>query len=107
MPSVFEADEPHFEPVPCPNCGESLKIIPIVYGYPTPETFEAEARGELVIAGCMVSDANPRYACAACREPLPPSALMADRAQFEPVPPDEAERSIRAFIERYSADDRL
>jgi hypothetical protein len=107
MASVFDADEPHFEPVPCPNCGAPLKIIPIIYGYPTPEAFEQERRGEVVIAGCMVSDADPPHACAACREPLPPSPLMADTPHFEPVPPEEAERSIRAFIERSSADDRL
>lgn len=71
----------------CPHCGEPLRPIPIAWGYPTPEEFEQAERGEVVLAGCMVSDDDPPFACAACHEPLPPSALMADKPRFRAVRP--------------------
>ena len=55
---------------PCPHCGEPLRVVPILNGYPAPEAFEAERRGELVIAGCLVGDDDPEYACANCEEPV-------------------------------------
>ncbi len=36
----------------CP-AGHELRIAPIVYGYPLPETFEAADRGDVTIGGCM------------------------------------------------------
>jgi hypothetical protein len=57
----------------CPHCGEPLKAIPLLYGYPAPEAFEQAERGELVIGSCMVGDIDPPFACAAYREPLWPT----------------------------------
>lgn len=52
----------------CPNCGEPLKRVRILYGYPTPEAVERAKRGEVVLAGCLISDDDPTHACAACGE---------------------------------------
>ncbi len=53
----------------CPNCGERVKPLPVLYGYPTPETWEKEQRGELVIGGC-----DPTFGadavCPLCRAPI-------------------------------------
>lgn len=56
----------------CPNCGEPLKRIPIVYGLPSSEFADQVARGEVeaVLAGCLVGPDDPKWACAACREPI-------------------------------------
>jgi hypothetical protein len=84
MPSVFESDRPSF-PLPCPECHKPLKLVPIEYGYPTPEAFDAERRGELVIAGCTVGEDDPKWACAACQAPFM-TALSSD-PHFEVVDP--------------------
>lgn len=49
----------------CPKCGEA-KTIPIVYGMPGPELFEAAERGEVVLGGCVLGDENPVWQCKAC-----------------------------------------
>lgn len=49
----------------CPRCGSS-KVIPIQYGYPAPEAFEAAERGEIVLGGSIVSSENPEWLCASC-----------------------------------------
>ena len=36
----------------CLSCGKPLKLVPIVFGYPLPETFEAAERREVVLGGC-------------------------------------------------------
>jgi hypothetical protein len=41
-------------------------MVPIVYGYPTPETFESAERGEVVIGGCN-PDADGEM-CIPCRD---------------------------------------
>ena len=55
---------------PCPRCG-SIDAIEIVYGYPTAETFEASARGEVVLGGCVIGREAPDYECRACHAALP------------------------------------
>ena len=52
---------------PCPKCG-SLDVVPILYGYPMPETMEAAERGEIELGGCCVSGDDPRKHCKACGE---------------------------------------
>ncbi len=37
----------------CPDCGERAGVE-ILYGLPSPEAMEAEARGELALGGCMM-----------------------------------------------------
>jgi ADP-ribosyl-[dinitrogen reductase] hydrolase len=51
----------------CTVCGSRLKLLPVLYGYPTPEAFERAERGELVIGGCIPG--GPSGVCAVCHEP--------------------------------------
>jgi len=48
----------------CPACGGAG--IPIEYGLPDAELWEAEQRGEAVIGGCIVEPDNPDYLCGSC-----------------------------------------
>lgn len=56
----------------CPRCGP-VRPVPIMYGLPAflDEVREAERRGELLWAGCVVSGESPLYACPVCYEGLP------------------------------------
>jgi hypothetical protein len=55
----------------CPDCAGEPQAVPLTYGLPSSETFEAAARGELVIGGCLMDDGpTPRWACPECRQPL-------------------------------------
>ena len=38
-------------PPACPECASSENVIPIVYGYPSEELFEAAERGEVALGG--------------------------------------------------------
>ena len=51
----------------CPKCG-STKTVPILYGYPSYETFDAAERGEILIGGCEMIDGMPHedYGCLEC-----------------------------------------
>ena len=42
-------------------------MIPIVYGYPSPEMARAAQQGEIAIAGCMVGAEDPQHFCKECR----------------------------------------
>ena len=55
---------------PCPTCG-STDAVPILYGYPTNEAFEASERGEFVLGGCVVGEESPDFECSGCGAPLP------------------------------------
>lgn len=50
---------------PCPNC-KSVKILPIVYGYPTDEVFREAEKGHLILGGCLVMQENPDWYCKKC-----------------------------------------
>lgn len=50
----------------CPKC-RSEKVVPIVYGLPGPEMFEAAERGEISLGGCELSFDNPVVECLDCR----------------------------------------
>ena len=55
----------------CPDCAGAPQAVPLTYGLPSSEVFEAEERGELVIGGCLMVDGpTPRWACPECRQPL-------------------------------------
>jgi hypothetical protein len=45
----------------CPFCGASCREV--VFGFPTPKTFERAARGLVVLGGCMVGDDEPAWLC--------------------------------------------
>lgn len=54
--------------LPCPSCGE-MDGVPLVWGEPDKDTWEAFLRGEVVLAGCVIEpngDAVPDYACRRC-----------------------------------------
>ena len=36
----------------CEKCRD--KVVPIVYGYPSPETFKKAERGEIKLGGCCI-----------------------------------------------------
>ncbi|SMO99730.1 hypothetical protein SAMN06273567_11858 [Geodermatophilus aquaeductus] len=44
--------------------------MPYVVGLPSAETFEAAERGEVVLAGCVLSEPMPDWACPRCGTPL-------------------------------------
>lgn len=49
----------------CPACGEQT-LVPIVYGMPGYELFEAAERGEVRLGGCIVGIDQPSTACTSC-----------------------------------------
>ena len=50
----FESDDTNRGFRICPYCG-SDRVIPIVYGYPSMETFEEADKGNIKLGGCVVS----------------------------------------------------
>lgn len=46
------------------HCGG--RLVPITYGYPGHEMWEAADRGEIVLGGCVVFDEQPTARCSAC-----------------------------------------
>jgi len=40
----------------CPTC-QTDTVVPVVYGFPTDDTFEAADRGEVALGGCVIIDA--------------------------------------------------
>lgn len=49
----------------CPGCGSS-RHVRIVYGLPAPSARAAAARGEIVLAGCMVPEYPRHHGCREC-----------------------------------------
>jgi hypothetical protein len=45
----------------CPICGSH--VIPITYGFPTPETFKKAERGEVEIGGCAIEGDEDDHVC--------------------------------------------
>lgn len=52
------------KPDVCPQCGG--KVVEIIYGLPTYETFEASKRGEVMLGGCVVYDEAADWQCNKC-----------------------------------------
>ena len=48
----------------CPSCGGEL--LPLVFGYPSPEMMKAANRGEIALGGCVLPEDPPLYECSAC-----------------------------------------
>ena len=48
----------------CPKCGKDL--VDIIYGYPTPECFDAEDEKKIYLGGCCTFDDSPKYHCFNC-----------------------------------------
>jgi hypothetical protein len=54
----------------CPDCPGSPVAVPLVIGLPSPDAFDAAARGELVLGGCVLRTEDgrtPSWACPACK----------------------------------------
>lgn len=68
----------------CPGCGQDVEPVPVLYGYPTPEAFEAADRGELAIGGCC-PDFGPDAVCPVCGEGVdaPPEPVKLDRRSVD------------------------
>jgi hypothetical protein len=49
----------------CPECS-SERMIPVVYGLPTPELFQRAASGEVALGGCVVFGNDPGWRCSDC-----------------------------------------
>lgn len=49
----------------CLQCG-SDGVVPIAYGFPGREMWEAEERGELALGGCVITGDDPRWQCRRC-----------------------------------------
>jgi len=49
----------------CPIC-KSINVTPIVYGYPSPETFEKAERGIDELGGCCIEPDDPHWFCKDC-----------------------------------------
>ena len=52
----------------CPRCGHAM--VPLVYGLPGPDLFDAAQRGEVVLGGCVLpmsrDDEDSDWACPVC-----------------------------------------
>ncbi|MDP3778836.1 MAG: hypothetical protein Q8R30_02165 [bacterium] len=53
---------------PCPQCGSSISVIPIIYGAPTKELLEQMSRGQIELGGhIMVGNRQPPWTCTQCQ----------------------------------------
>jgi len=57
--------------VNCPRCHAEIEPLPIVYGFPSPDLFEAAEAGRVRLGGCLVGDEAPDFACPSCLALLP------------------------------------
>ncbi len=64
--AAVEETEGCEEPPPCPECGSSESVVPIIYGYPSEELVEAAAKGEVKLGGCIVTGDDPGWHCKSC-----------------------------------------
>jgi hypothetical protein len=49
----------------CPRC-HSTRIIPILYGLPTPEAYAQVERGDFLLGGQIIEADSPWWACQFC-----------------------------------------
>ena len=83
--SAFEEDNhrmsksspPTDTPV-CPQCGKTDAVVPIVFGYPTPEGMASAERGEIALAGCVSGDSEPSHWCKRCSREMGEQRLWDD-----------------------------
>lgn len=78
------ADDERTEPtrVECPQCG-ALDGVPIAWGYPAGDTFEAADRGEIVLGGCVVGGDDPTHSCRSCGHSWVHPAVRSEAAASE------------------------
>ena len=49
----------------CPTC-KKAKLVPLIFGLPGMDLVEQEARGEIVLGGCVSSEFPPELQCLGC-----------------------------------------
>ena len=64
----------------CPECGQPG--VPIAYGFPSPEMFDAADAGRIALGGCVVYDDMPTWRCSARHEWADASPLHMDGVAF-------------------------
>ncbi|RPD41662.1 hypothetical protein [Chitinophaga barathri] len=47
----------------CPLCLSGKNIIPVVYGFPSPELFKKAGKGKVYLAGCVISEVRQSLYC--------------------------------------------
>lgn len=52
------------KPRKCVNCGG--KVVPILYGMPSPIGMELIDSGKRIMGGCCVTDSDPQWGCLNC-----------------------------------------
>jgi hypothetical protein len=72
-------DEKTDGPPSCPRCQKAM--VPVVYGYPGGDMFQAAERGEIVLGGCLVYDGQPAWSCTSCQ----PQPARSSSAEFSTV----------------------
>ncbi len=50
----------------CFNCHSSTAVVPIIQGLPTDDDLKMAEAGEVILAGCVVDSATPKWACKEC-----------------------------------------
>ena len=83
------------ESATCPRCGNYAPMIPMVFGLPTTETFEAAERGDVVLGGCILYGEDPTHRCSACGREVIVDALRDTNAGAQMIGDGLAERTGR------------
>lgn len=65
MPASEQGPDP-----PCPRCGAADAIVPIAYGYPSPEMIEGANQGKVRLGGCVIGPNVPAWYCSRCAHPF-------------------------------------
>lgn len=53
------------KPVKCPVC--KGKVLPVVYGYPSPKLSRRAQCGEVILGGCIITDHSADWMCCDCQ----------------------------------------
>lgn len=64
----------------CPECAQPG--VPIAYGYPNSEMFEAAHAGRIALGGCVIYDDMPTWTCSAGHKWSDQSPLRTDGVAF-------------------------
>jgi len=65
LDEIGDEGQPVAGPAVCPECG-SAERVPLEYGFPTHEMWEAAERGEIGIGGCVIFEGQPDVQCRNC-----------------------------------------
>ena len=68
------------QPPACPECAQPG--VPIAYGFPSPEMFEAADAGRIALGGCVIYEDMPTWKCSAAHKWADESRLRMDGVAF-------------------------